>query len=143
MAAGKFVIKDAVVMVNSVDLSARVAHVEVIMASDDVDVSTMGTGVHEHLAGLRADSFVVTFLSDFGAAMVDATLSPLQATADTTPEFPVTVKAFSTAVATTNPLYASTACILLNYSPISGDIGARSETAVTFPSNAAITRAVS
>lgn len=139
----KFIVKDAVVLINSVDLSARVAHVEVQMAADDVDVSTMGTGVHEHLGGLRNDQFIVTFLSDFDASMVDATLFPLLATATTQPEFPISVKPFNLAVSGTNPLFATTAAILLNYSPIAGDVGARSETAVTFPSNAAITRAVS
>jgi len=136
----KFVVKDAVVTIGSTVLSNRVASVEVTMAADDVDVSTMGTGVHEHLGGLRSDQYVLTFLSDFDAAQVDAVLFPLLATATDTPTFSVKVRPFSTAVSSTNPSYESTACILLNYSPISGAVGARSETAVTIPSNAAITR---
>lgn len=136
----KFIIKDAVVTINSIDLSNRVAQVEVTMAADDVDVSTMGTGVHQHLAGLRNDQFVLTFLSDFDASEVDATLFPLLSTATSQPSFPVKVRPQSGAVATANPSYESTSCILLNYSPISGAVGARAETQVTMPSNAAITR---
>lgn len=136
----KFIIKDAVVTINSVDLSNRVAQVEVTMAADDVDVSTMGTGVHQHLAGLRNDQFVLTFLSDFDAAEVDATLFPLLATATSQPTFAVKVRPQSGSASTTNPSYESTTAILLNYSPISGAVGARAETQVTIPSNVAITR---
>lgn len=139
----KFIIKDCVITINSVDLSDRVAQVEVTQNADDVDVSTMGTGVHEHLGGLRNDSFVVTFLSDFDAAMVDATLAPLQATATSQPEFPIKVRPTSSAVSATNPSFETTKAILLNYSPINGAIGARSETQVTFPSNELIVRHVS
>jgi len=136
----KFVILDASVLINGVDLSARVAQVEVQMNSDDVDVSTMGAGVHQHLAGLRADAYIVTFLSDFDAAMVDATLAPLQASASSTPEFPIKVRAHQTAVSSINPSFECLKAILLTYSPIAGAIGARSETQVTFPSNDMITR---
>lgn len=138
----KFVVKDAVVLINSVDLSDHVAAVSVMMEGDDVDVSTMGTGVHQHLIGLRNDRFEITLLSDFAATKVDATLFPLLSTASVTTEFPVSVKAFNTAVAATNPLYSSTKCILNTYTPISGTVGARSETVVTFFSNEAITRGV-
>jgi hypothetical protein len=137
---GKFIIKDAVVNVNNVDLSDRVAHVEVATAADDVDVSTMGTGVHEHLGGLSNDSFVVTFLSDFDPAKVDATLWPLKSDAAGTTEFTMYVQAFSGSPSSSNPRYTSTKTVLLNYSPLAGDIGARSETAVTFQSNEAIVK---
>lgn len=136
-------ILDASVEINSVDLSNRVTHVEVQQNADDVDVSTMGASVHQHLGGLRADAFIITFLSDFDAAEVDATLSPLVTTAAVTTEFPVKVRHKSAAISSTNPSFESTAAILLNYSPIAGDIGSRSETQVTFPSNVAIVRHVS
>jgi hypothetical protein len=136
----KFVILDSTVTINGVDLTDRVAQVEVQMNADDVDVSTMGAGVHQHLAGLRSDQFIVTFLSDFDAAKVDATLAPLQSTASATPEFPVKIRPRAIAVSTINPSFESTKCILLTYSPLAGAIGARSETQVTFASNALITR---
>jgi hypothetical protein len=100
----------------------------------------MGTGVHEHLAGLRNDQFTMTFLSDFDTSEVDATLFPLLATATTQPEFTVSVKPQSGSTSATNPSFTSTKCILLTYQPISGAVGARSETQVTFPSNEAIAR---
>jgi hypothetical protein len=135
-----FVLKDCYVQIDSVDLTTDGASVEVSMAADDVDVSTFGAGVHQHLGGLRADQFVITFLSNFDANRVDDTLFPLLATADQTPEFTVRVGAFGSIPSATNPHYVSTRCILLNYSPLAGDIGARSETQVTIPSNELITR---
>ncbi len=137
----KYIVKDASVTLNSVNLSTRVAQVAIIMEADDVDVSTMGTGVHEHLAGLRSDRFEITFVSDFDVAMVDATLAPLLATATTQPTFPVVVKPTSAAVSATNPSYTSSTCILLNYSPLAGEVGSRSETAVVIVSNVLIVRA--
>lgn len=139
----KYIIKDAVITVNSVDLSNRTAQVAIVMDADDVDVSTMGTGVHEHLAGLRNDRFEITFLQDFAASEVDATLFPLVATATSQPEFTVKVKPQSGSATTTNPEYSSTKTILLTYQPLSGAVGARSEATVTFMSNEAISRATS
>lgn len=138
----KHIIKDAYVSVNSHDLSRRVASVAVIQDADDVDVSTMGTGVHEHLAGLRNDRFEVTFIQDFDGSVDDA-LSALVADADTQPSFTMIVKAFNATVTTTNPSWTSTDTILLNYQPLSGNVGDRSEAQVTFPSNSGIVRATS
>lgn len=136
----KYVIKDAVVSVDGADLSDRVASVTVNMDADDVDVSTMGTGVHQHLGGLRNDRFEVTFLSDYASAKVDAVLYQLLATASSQPEFTVYVQPVSGGVSSTNPQYKSTKCILLSYQPIAGNVGDRSETQVVFPSNEAIVR---
>ena len=136
----KYIIKDAVVEINSVDLSNRVAEVTINMNADDVDVSTMGTGVHEHLAGLRNDSFVVKFLQDFAAASVDATLYPLVATATTQPTFPIEVSPFTGAASSTNPHYTCAEGILLDYQPMQGAVGARSEVDVTFFANDSIVR---
>ena len=135
-----FVLKDCFVQIDGVDLTTDGASVEVSMAADDVEVSTFGAGVHQHLGGLRADQFVITFLSNFDANRVDDTLYPLLANADGTPEFRVVVAAFGPIGSVSNPHYVSNRCILLNYSPIAGDIGARSETQVTIPSNAEIVR---
>lgn len=136
----KFVLKDAWGEIDGHDLSDRIRQVEVQMNADDIDSSTMGDGVHQHLAGLRADNFVFTFASDFDLGKVDDVLFPLLATADTQPEFTVSVSAFGPVASTTNPHFTTGAAILLNYSPIAGEIGALSEVQVTIPSNEQITR---
>lgn len=137
---GKYIIKDATGSINSVDLSDRIAEVTVNMSADDVDVSTMGTGVHQHAAGLRNDSYVFKFLQDFDAGKVDATLAPLVSDADNEPSFPVSVSPFSTGASATNPHYTCEEGILLDYQPIQGAIGSRSEADVTIPANDSITR---
>lgn len=136
----KYVLKDAWLEVDGNDLSSRVRQIEVTMNADDIDSSTMGEGVHQHLAGLRSDNYVVTFASDFAVGMVDDVLFPLLATADTQPEFTVKASAFGSVASTTNPHYTTGKAILLNYSPIAGEIGALSEVQVTIPSNEAIVR---
>ena len=135
-----FVIKDAYVQIDGTDLTTDGASVSVEMTAEDVVVSTFGAGVVQHLGGLRSDQFLITFLSNFDADRVDDTLFPLLATVDSTPEFTVRVAAFGSTPSDANPTYTSDRCILLNYSPISGDIGARSETQVTIPSNSLIVR---
>lgn len=135
----KYVLKDATMSVDGDDLSSRVRQLEVSMTADDIDSTTMGEGVHQHLGGLRQDQFVATFAND--PTILDPTLYPLLATADATPEFPIIAKAFSAAASVTNPSYSTQKAILLNYAPISGEIGALSEIQVTFPSNEAIVRA--
>ena len=133
-----FVLKDAYVQIDGVDLTTDGASVEVSMAADDVDVSTFGAGVHQHLGGLRADQFAITFLSNFDTQRVHDVLWALLADADQTPEFRVVVAPFGAVASVTNPHFYSNRCILLNYSPLAGEIGARSETQVTIPSNEAI-----
>lgn len=136
----KFVLKNAYAEIDGHDLSDRVRQVAVEMNADDVDSSTMGDGVHQHLAGLRNDNFQFTFASDFDTGKVDDVLYPLLATADTQPEFTVKVAANSGTASATNPVYSTGAAVLLTYQPISGEIGALSEAQVTIPSNERIVR---
>jgi hypothetical protein len=131
-----FVLKDAYVQIDGNDLTTDGASVEVSMAAEDIDVSTFGGGgVRQHLGGLRSDQFVITFLSNFDTSRVHDTLFPLLATADQTPEFRTVVSPFGPIFGPDNPGFLSNRCILLNYTPLAGDIGARSEMSVTIPSN--------
>lgn len=135
----KYVLKDADLTVDGSSVSSRVRQIEVSMTADDIDSTTMGEGVHQHLGGLRQDQFVATFAND--PLILDPILYPLLSTADATPEFPVIAKATSAAASASNPSYSTLLAILLNYAPISGEIGALSEIQVTFPSNEQIVRA--
>lgn len=125
---GKFVLKDAVITVNSVDLSDHFSSVEIEQEADDVEFTSFGAGFKEYGQGLKDATITVSAFQDFDAAKVDATLYPLFASGGT---FPVTVKATNSAVGTTNPLYTLTAR-LFSYSPLSGDVGDASTTELTF-----------
>ena len=134
----KYVLKDATLDLDGSDVSNRVRGLTVSMAADDIDSSTMGDGVHQHLGGLRQDQYAVTFAND--PDVLDPVLYPLLATADSTPEFAVDASAFAGAASVSNPHYTTGAAILLTYEPIAGEIGALSEFQVTIPSNEAIVR---
>lgn len=134
----KQVLTDVTVTVNSVDLSDHVTQVEVSMQKDEVDVTGMGAQAREILPGLADASITVTFLQDFAAGEVDATLEPLY-TANSL--FPVEVVPTSGTVSASNPSYSGT-FTLLQYTPISGGVGDASTMDVTFrnASQAGITR---
>lgn len=128
MPADKFVLKDASVTVNSVDLSAYCTQVAMDMPTDEVDGSGMGAQQKVTMRGLSDASMTVSFLQSFMAAKVDATLWPLSTTE--TP-FNVVVKPASAVVSATNPTYTMSA-LLFNYAPISGSLGEAATTEVVF-----------
>lgn len=127
---GKIVLRDCTITVNSVDLSDHVSSVEVNFVKDEVETTNFSGQGRERVAGLKDDSFVVTFQQDYAAGEVDQTLFPLY---NNETEFTVVVKPTAAAVSATNPSYTGT-CILLEYQPLSGSVGDLSETEVTFPS---------
>jgi hypothetical protein len=137
----KFVLKDAVITVNGVDLSDHATSVTMDLSTDEVEVTGFSSGAgREFLPGLKSETITVNFLQDFAAAEVDATLWPLYNAGST---FTVTVKPTSAATSATNPQYSAT-CALFTYSPIAGDVGSRSETSVTFRvASGVVTRATS
>jgi hypothetical protein len=126
---GKIVLRDCSITVNGVDLSDHVSSVEVNFVKDEVETTNFSGQGRERVAGLKDDSFVVTFQQDYAAGEVNATLFPLY---DNETEFTVVVKPTAAAVSATNPSYTGT-CILLEYQPLSGSVGDLSETEVTFP----------
>lgn len=124
----KFVLKDASIVVNSVDLSDHCVSVEMSMSAEDVPTTAMGATGVTRLPGLRDESINVTWRSDFAAAKVDATLAPLY-TGGTS--HVVVVKPTSAAVSATNPKYTAT-CYLLEFSPVSGEVGSVADVETTF-----------
>lgn len=126
----KLVLRDCFIEVDGVDFSDHVSSVEVTLSKDEIDTTNFGGSGRERAHGLKDDSFVLNFQQDFEAASVDATLYPHY---DNETEFVVTVRPTAAVVSASNPQYTGT-CILLEYQPLSGDVGALSETSVTFPS---------
>ena len=118
---------DVSLVVNAVNLSDHVREIKVDMSAEDLDATAMGATSRTHARGLRDDRAEVTFLQDFAAASVDATLSPLF----TSTGFSVVIKPTSASVGSTNPSYTFTA-ILLDYSPINATVGEISENEVVF-----------
>jgi hypothetical protein len=122
----KFVIKNAVVTCNSVDLSDHISQVTIETSFDDVDVTSMGGVYKQIIQGLGDATITLSFFQDYAAGSVDATLWPLSQSGAS---FPVTVKPTNAAVSATNPRYDMTG-VLLSYNPIDGAVGDASSTDV-------------
>lgn len=136
--AKKLILKDCYIVVNGTNFSDHISAVSVNLSKDDVETTNFSGGGRERQAGLKDDSFELTFQQDFEAGSVDAVLYPLY---DEETEFEIEVRPTSAAVSATNPSYTAT-CILLEYSPLDGKVGDLSETKVKIPTQrTGITRA--
>lgn len=125
----KLVLRDCFIEVNGVNFSSHVSSVTINLSKDEIDTTNFGGDGRERAHGLKDDSFELTFQQDYSAASVDDTLYPLW---DDETEFDVTVRPRSAAASPNNPEYSAT-CILLEYTPLAGDVGDLSTTDVTFP----------
>jgi len=132
----EIVLKDASVVVNSVDLSSRVSSVTINYSAEILDKTAMGANSRSRIAGLKDFSIDVEFNQDYATSNVDATLFPLVGAA----AFSIVVKPTSGAVSTTNPSYSGNV-LLESYSPIAGGVGELEKTSVTFPGDGDLTRA--
>lgn len=130
------VFKDASLTIDSADLSTWVRECTLNLSTEDVESTGMQAAGKEFQSGDRVDSLEVKFKQDFSASAVDATLFPIFE-AGVAVEFGL--RAFSTAVATTNPEYRGD--IRPNtYQPFTGARGVLLEPQMTFPVNGAVTR---
>lgn len=125
----KLVLRDCFIEVDGVNFSSHVSSVTINLSKDEIDTTNFGGDGRERAHGLKDDSFELTFQQDYAAASVDDTLYPLW---DEESEFDVKVRPRSSATSTNNPEYSAT-CILLEYTPLAGDVGDLSTTDVTFP----------
>ncbi len=135
----KFVLKDAEIVINSVDLSNRVNSATLDANPDLPEANTMGTFFKVRLVGLTDATLSITFTQDYASGSVDATLFPLIGAVP----FPVTAMADLTAgIGVTNPRFSMQA-VLGTYQPIQGTIGDTAMVNATFPSSGALTAATS
>lgn len=131
-----FVLTDAEVTINSVDLSDHVMSVTLNYSGDLQEQTAMGDSTRTRLSGLKDWSFEVNFKQDFAASEVDATLFPLIGGA----AIAITVKATSATTSATNPEFQGNA-ILESYPPLGNAIGELAQTSVTFQADGDLTRA--
>jgi len=133
----KFVLNDASVTINSVDLSDHVSSVTLEISSDEIMTTAMGETFQSRTGGLKDGSLSIEFQNDFAASEVDATLWPLLGT---TTAF--VIKPKSDAISATNPSYSGN--ILVNqHIPVGNAVGELATMSVTYPTSGAITRATS
>lgn len=110
---------NAKVIVNGVDLSDHCTAVQVETTRDEVDVTAMGAVNKVITPGLGDATISATFLQDYVAGSVDATLSGLS---NSNTPFAVEVRPLNVARSVTNPAYVLTA-LMYGYPPIGGSVG--------------------
>jgi hypothetical protein len=130
------------ITISGTDLSDHLRIAEVTMESQMLDQTAMGAIAENGVPGIRKDKIVATFIQDFAASKVDATLSSLVgSSAGAT----IVVKPTSASVSATNPSYTMVGTIDGEYSPVGGEVNSVNLVQVTFsPVNGTgITRATS
>ena len=133
----KFVLNDASVTINSVDLSDHVSSVTLEISADEIMTTSMGSTFQERVGGLKDGSLSIEFQNDFAASEVDATLWPLFGTVTS-----FVIKPTSDAVSSTNPSYSGN--ILINqHIPVGNAVGELATMSLAYPTSGTITRATS
>lgn len=134
----KFVMTDAFVSINGVDLSDHVETVELDYRAELQDDTAMGDDTRSRLGGLKDWSLAVTFHQDYAASEVDATLFSLVGSTSTIIVRPDN----SDGVGSTNPNFTGTA-ILEAYNPMGGAVGELAKATATFQAAGTLSRATS
>lgn len=123
---------NAMVLVNSVDLSDHVSKVTLTDSRDSVDITAMGATSKAITKGLGDAKVDLDFFQDFAAAKVHATLQPL---IGSTTGVPIEVRPVNGARSTTNPAFLMTG-LLMDYSMLDGSVGDASAFTATFVNSA-------
>lgn len=134
---GSFVLTDASVTINSVDLSDHVLSCTLDYSGDLQEETAMGDGTRKRLSGLKDWSLSVEFKQDFAASKVDATLFALIGGA----AVPIIVIPVNDTVSATNPSFSGNA-VLESYPPIGNAIGELAQTTAVFQAAGDLSRNV-
>lgn len=132
-----FVMTDAQVTVNGVDLSDHVLSATLNYSGDLQEDTAMGDGTRTRLSGLKDWSLELNLKQDFASGSVDATLFSLVGGSAVT----VTVRPTSSAISATNPEFTGSA-VLETYPPLGNSVGELANTTVTFQAAGTLTRDV-
>lgn len=132
----EYVLTDASVTVNAVNLSGMVRKATVNTSVDEQDSTAMGAGWKGRKGGLKDSKISLEFNQNFDAGSVDATLWSLLGTTPT-----VVVKPTTAALSATNPGFSG-AMLLKEYTPIDGSVGDMATAGAEFVGAGALTRLV-
>jgi hypothetical protein len=123
----QIVLTNAYISVNSVVLSDRANSVTLNYEVDSVESTTFGSSGHTFVGGLQNNSCEVSFMQDFAAANVEATVYPLVGTQTT-----VVIKPNGSTTGATNPAYTLTGTFLAAHTPVAAAVGEMAMTSLTF-----------
>lgn len=118
---------NAYITVNSVVLSDHANSVTLNYEVDSVETTAFGSSGHTFTGGLQNNSLEISFMQDFAASNVEATIYPLVGTTTT-----VVVKPNGGTTSATNPAYTLTGTFLAAHTPVAGGVGELAMTSLTF-----------
>jgi hypothetical protein len=121
-----------------VDLSDHVRSLTLNYGAELLEITAMGDGARDRIAGYRDWSVEVEFNQDFAAANVDDTMFDLVGHANTQS---IAIRPTSAAVGATNPEYQGEVRVE-SYPPVGGGVGEVLTTSVTLQGSDTLTRAV-
>lgn len=132
----KQVATSVVVKIGGVDLSQYVASVNLTTNVNEVTTTNFASGgAVERVGGLKDSSLQISFMQDFAAAAVEATVYPL---IGSTAAFVVNPSA--TAPSATAPNYSGTV-VVTSWSPVAGAVGELLTADVTWPVTGSVAKA--
>ena len=121
------VLTNALITINTVDLSTKSNSVTLNYEVDSVEVTAFGMSGHQFTGGLQNLSVEIAMLQDFASAMTEATIYPLVGTTTT-----LIIRADSGSVSVTNPTYTVSNAFLAAHTPVSGGTGELMMSTLTF-----------
>jgi hypothetical protein len=124
-----FVLTNAMVLVNSVDLSDHVSKVTVEDTRDQVDVTAMGNTAKAVQKGLGDAKITIDFYQDFATGKVHQTLQPLIGSSTAVP---VEARAVNAGRTATNPAFLLSGALLFSYAGLDGAVGDASKMTAEF-----------
>ena len=126
----KFVLRNAFIQINGVNLSDHCSSVQVESTADEIDFTAFTpAGYREFGQGFKDATITATFFQDYAAASVHQTLQPLYDAGGT---FALYVKAEATTTTSTNPRIEMATARMFGYNPLAGAVGEASTMDVSF-----------
>lgn len=132
-----FMLNNASVTINSVDLSSYVTSVTLSQSADNLEDTAMGDTSRSYIGGLKSGTVDIEFNADFAASKTEATIFPLVGTSTA-----VVIKPVAASVSATNPSYTFNA-IVTSWDTLNGSVGEIATHSVSWPITGAITKATS
>jgi len=130
----KLVLTNAVITLNSTDISANVKSITLQTTVNEVATTAFGSTAITRTGGLLDNNVKMSLINDYSA--VEGLVYPLIGGTAT-----IVVKPNGTAVSTSNPSYTFTP-LVVDWSPVNGAVGDLNTADVTWPISGTITKAV-
>jgi len=146
----RLVLTDAVVTLNTTDISEYVTSVTLNTPEDVVETTAMSpVGARTRTSGLKDHSITLELNNDFASGALESVVSAIGIGELAS----LTVKPTSAAVSTTNPIYKADGTgsgatkagqvLISEWTPINGAVGELATVSVTWPVNGQIVKATS